>query len=66
MHINYWQYDMYIKLYRPVRGCEVVNCILVAQNLIEWQTLVNRVMNLNITQKGENYGNVSGSDKLMH
>jgi hypothetical protein len=50
-----------IKLDRHVRGCEVVNWIRLAQNLIEWQALVNRVMNPNITHKAEDYEDVSGS-----
>jgi len=50
-----------IKLDRHIRGCEVVKWIRLAQNLIEWQALVNRVMNLNVTHKAENYDDVSGS-----
>lgn len=49
-----------IRLDRHIRGCEVVNRIRLAQNLLEWQVLVNRVMNLNITHKAEIYGDVSG------
>ena len=53
--------SLYIKLDRYIRGCEVVNWIRLAQNVIEWQVLVNGVMNLNITHKAEIYGDVSGS-----
>ena len=49
------------ELDRHIRGCEVVNWIRLAQNVIEWQILVNRVMNLNFTHKAEIYGDVSGS-----
>jgi hypothetical protein len=42
-----------IKLDCHIRECEVVNWIRLAQNLIERQVLVNRVINLNITHKAE-------------
>jgi len=53
--------SLYIKIGRHIRGCGVVNWIRLAQNLIEYQALVNRVMNLNTTHKAENYEDVSGS-----